>query len=147
MSNFKQKFFGVFPLENDNLIFLGGNMDKSEGDVHSEPFCYTYNTNNNMLSQSQLPFKPFDFNEKTFYPLTENSAFIIPYFNRTNPKLVIFNKKKDRVNDIQFEPKMSTPDQIDYIEQDDNVKHNLKLSQSVFPKMNSIMITQKYCPI
>ena len=138
MSNFKQKFFGVCPLENDNLIFLGGNMDKSEGDVHSEPFCYTYNTNNNMLSQSQLPFKPFDFNEKTFYPLTENSAFIIPYFNRTNPKLVIFNKKKDRVNDIQFEPKMSTPDQIDYLEQDDNVKHNLKLSQSVFPKMNSI---------
>ena len=137
MSNFKQKFFGVCPLENDNLIFLGGNMDKSEGDANTEPFCYTYNTNNNMLSQSQLPFKPFDFNEKTFYPLTENSAFIIPYFNRTNPKLVIFNKKKDRVNDIQFEPKMSTPDQIDYLEQDDNMKHNLKLSQSVFPKMNS----------
>ena len=137
---FKQKFFSVCPMEKDRILFLGGNMDNSEGEIE-HPACFIYDTKNNMVSQSLIPFKEFNFAEKNFFPLTENTWFNIPSFNRTTPKIVMFNKQSHRINDILFEPGAVTPDLVDEnIDYDDGMMKNFKLSQSVMPKMT----TKKY---
>ena len=134
---FKQKFFSVCPIEKDRIIFLGGNMDNSEGEIE-HPSYFIYDTKNNMVSQSLIPFKEFNFAEKNFFPLTENTWFNIPSFNRTTPKIVMFNKQSNRINDILFEPGAVTPDLVDEnIDYDDGMMKNFKLSQSVMPKMTT----------
>ena len=134
---FKQKFFSVCPMEKDRILFLGGNMDNSEGEIE-HPACFIYDTKNNMVSQSLIPFKEFNFAEKNFFPLTENTWFNIPSFNRTTPKIVMFNKQSHRINDILFEPGAVTPDLVDEnIDYDDGMMKNFKLSQSVMPKMTT----------
>ena len=135
IQNFKQKFFGLCHLDNESMIFLGGNMDKSEGIVDSNPECFIYNSRTNTMSPGGLPFQEFDLSEKTFYPLSATSSFIIPYCSRTNPKIIIFNQRKNKCSHIHFEANTeNTPGMVnEYL--DDNMLESIKLSQSNIKNM------------
>ena len=53
-----QKFFGVSKDEEDNIVFLGGNMDNYN---NNEIFNYKYNINLNTIELSQVPYRQYNF--------------------------------------------------------------------------------------
>ena len=89
-----QKFFGVSKsLDNNNIIFIGGNMDEDE-DKYENKKNYKYNISNNTIEYSDIPFKEYNFKEKTFLSYKEGIDYILPDFNRHYPEVIFYQKKK-----------------------------------------------------
>ena len=101
-----QKFFGVSKDDEDNIIFLGGNMDNYSD--NSEIFNYKYNTNFNTIELSKVPYRRYNFKEKTFLTYKKNIDYILPDFNKQHPEVVFFVKKNNKMEAIDYEPKMNS---------------------------------------
>ena len=101
-----QKFFGVSKDEEENIIFLGGNMDNPT--QNNELFNYKYNTNLNEIEASKVPYRKYNFKEKTFLPYKKNIDFILPDFNKQHPEVVFFVKNKNKIEPINYEPKLNS---------------------------------------
>ena len=99
---FKQKFFGVSKLDNENIIFLGGDMDKNKISSDIPLMNYQYNIKDNIIKQSETNFKQINLTEKTFLNFDTNHDFIFPDFNKACPEVVFFNKKKNKIDIIHF---------------------------------------------
>ena len=102
---FTQKFFGVSKDSENNIIFLGGNMD--DQNVNDEIFNYKYNTVSNNIEVSNVPYRKYNFKEKTFLPYKNNIDYILPDFNKQHPEVVFFVKNKNKIEAIDYEPKMN----------------------------------------
>ena len=100
-----QKFFGVSKDDEDNIIFLGGNMDNYNN--NDETFNYKYNTNLNTVELSKVPYRRYNFKEKTFLTYKKNIDYILPDFNKQHPEVVFFVKKNNKIEAIDYEPKMN----------------------------------------
>ena len=100
-----QKFFGVSKDEEDNIIFLGGNMDNYN---INEIFNYKYNINLNTIEISKVPYRRYNFKEKTFLTYKRNIEYILPDFNKQHPEVVFFLKKNNRMEAIDYEPKLNS---------------------------------------
>ena len=100
---FTQKFFGVSKDFDNNIIFLGGNMDNQN--INDEIFNYKYNTNSNNIEISKVPYRKYNFKEKTFLPYNKNIDYILPDFNKQHPEVVFFVKNKNKIEAIDYEPK------------------------------------------
>ena len=100
-----QKFFGVSKDEEDNIVFLGGNMDNYN---NNEIFNYKYNINLNTIELSQVPYRQYNFKEKTFLTYKRNIEYILPDFNKQHPEVVFFLKKNNRMEAIDYEPKLNS---------------------------------------
>ena len=94
-----QKFFGISKTEDNNIILLGGNMDEDEN-----KYNYKYNINNNTIEMSNIPFKEYNFKEKTFIPYNKNIDYILPDFNRHHPEIIFYQKKKNKLTLVKYEP-------------------------------------------
>ena len=101
-----QKFFGVSKDEEDNIIFLGGNMDNSS--ENDESFNYKYNINSNAVEISKVPYRRYNFKEKTFLTYNKNVNFILPDFNKQHPEVVFYVKNKNKLEPINYEPKFNS---------------------------------------
>ena len=101
-----QKFFGVSKDEEQNIIFLGGNMD--DYNKNDEIYNYRYNTNLNTIEESKVPYRRYNFKEKTFLPYKKNIDYILPDFNKQHPEVVFFVKKNNKIEAIDYEPKMNS---------------------------------------
>ena len=104
-SVFSQKFFGIVEDLNENIIFVGGMMDKNDkkNDINNnESMNFQYNINNNIIEKSNIEFKEISFNEKTFLPLNYNTYFILPNFNKHSPKVIYFYKNKNFIEIKEF---------------------------------------------
>ena len=104
-SVFSQKFFGIVEDLNENIIFVGGMMDKNDkkNDINNnESMNFQYNINNNIIEKSNIEFKEISFNEKTFLPLNYNTYFILPNFNKHSPKVIYFYRDKNFVEIKEF---------------------------------------------
>ena len=95
-----QKFFGVINDKNENIIFLGGNMDEDK----NEKYNYKYNINNNNIESSNIPFEEYNFKEKTFLPYNNNVDYILPDFNRNHPEVIFYQKNKNKVSLVKYKP-------------------------------------------
>ena len=95
-----QKFFGVINDKNENILFLGGNMDEDK----NEKYNYKYNINNNVIESSNIPFEEYNFKEKTFLPYNNNVDYILPDFNRNHPEVVFYQKNKNKVSLVKYKP-------------------------------------------
>jgi hypothetical protein len=102
---FTQKFFGVSKDSENNIIFLGGNMD--DQNVNDEIFNYKYNTVSNNIEVSNVPYRKYNFKEKTFLPYKKNIDYILPDFNKQHPEVVFFVKNKNKIEAIDYEPKIN----------------------------------------
>ena len=97
-----QKFFGIVKSQdNKEIIFLGGNMD---GDENEEKYNYKYNPNTYKIEISDIPFVEYTFKEKTFLPYKTNVDYILPDFNRHHPELLFFQKNKNKLSVVKYEP-------------------------------------------
>ena len=104
-SVFSQKFFGIVEDLNENIIFVGGMMDKNDkkNDINNnESMNFQYNINNNIIEKSNIEFNEISFNEKTFLPLNYNTYFILPNFNKHSPKVIYFYRDKNFVEIKEF---------------------------------------------
>ena len=99
-----QKFFGVSKDLDDNIIFLGGNMDYyTEG---NQLLNYKYNPNTNLIEASNVPYKEFNFKEKTFLKYNNNIDYILPDFNKQHPEVVFYVKNKSKVEKVNYKPNL-----------------------------------------
>ena len=101
-----QKFFGVSKDEEDNIIFLGGNMDNYND--NNEIYNYKYNTSLNTIELSKVPYRKYNFKEKTFLTYKKNIDYILPDFNKQHPEVVFFVKKNNKMEAIDYEPKINS---------------------------------------
>ena len=100
-----QKFFGVYKDDENNIIFLGGNMDNYN--YNNELFNYKYNTFLNTIEFSKVPYRKYNFKEKTFLSYKNNIDYILPDFNKQHPEVVFFVKNKNKIEAIDYEPKLN----------------------------------------
>ncbi len=96
-----QKFFGVSKDIDDNILFLGGNMDEEEKE---NKYNYKYNINNNAIEVTDIPFGEYNFKEKTFLTYKNNVDYILPDFNRHHPEVIFFQKNKNKLSLVKYEP-------------------------------------------
>ena len=90
---FPQKFFAVSKDKTgENIIFLGGNMDESN-DI-TDLKNYKYNPELNLIEQTNIPFRDFNYKEKTFLPYNKNVDYLLTDFNRQHPEVTFFVKNK-----------------------------------------------------
>ena len=95
-----QQFFGVSKDENDDIIFIGGKMaDKNKA------FNYKYNTRENMIQITNIPFFNCNFKEKTFLPFKKNIDLILPDFDKENPEIMFYMKNKNKTEVVNYQPK------------------------------------------
>jgi hypothetical protein len=99
--NFSQKFFGTSILDNDNILFLGGYMLKDSNNKNLMNF--KYNIKENIISESDIPFKEMNLSEKNSYKIDEKKDIIIPEYKKEEPEIMIFDKTKKSIKKISFE--------------------------------------------
>ena len=99
-----QKFFGVVKTNDDNVLFLGGNMDKNQDE---ECFNYKYVIEKNTIQPSNVPFQEYNLKEKTFLTYKKDIEYILPDFNRYHPEVLFFQRNKDKLSLLIYEPKTS----------------------------------------
>ena len=97
-----QKYFGVVK-NNDDIIFLGGNLDIENRELLMDKITerknLKYNISNNTIEESNIKFVEYNFKEKTFLKYSEKLSYILPDFNRYHPEVMFFHKEK---NEIKF---------------------------------------------
>ena len=93
-----QKYFGVAK-HNDDIIFIGGNLDlEGEEDKDlSERKNFKYNINNNTIEKSDIPYIDYNFKEKTFLKYNDKISYILPDFNRYHPEVMFYQKEKNLI--------------------------------------------------
>ena len=99
-----QKFFGISKTEDNNIILLGGNMDEDKEDKDETNYNCKYNISNNTIGDSDIPFNEYNFKEKTFIPYNKNIDYILPDFNRHHPEVIFYQKKKNKLFLVKYEP-------------------------------------------
>lgn len=137
--NYKQKFFGVSAIDDNTVIFLGGSIEHTN-EVEQKVNHFEYNAESNLITQTKVPLMEFELREKTFYSMTKNNSFIVPYFNRKNPMIIIFNKSKSTVRTVHFEsenePQTKTVNEFMTVNQNKR-KYNFNM-----PKGNELELSQ-----
>ena len=94
---FSQQLFGVSKDKDNNIIFLGGSLNKSENDMN-----FMYTINNNSIDCSNVKYLNFNLKEKTFIQINRTYECILPDFDRTSPQIVFYNKNKGKIELINF---------------------------------------------
>ena len=97
---FLPKYFGLAKNLDNNIIFLGGNMNNEN--ENNNLINYIYNINNNIIEASNIPFNNFNLKEKTFLKYNQNADYILPDFNRDNPEIIFYIKKKNKIEKLIF---------------------------------------------
>ena len=111
---FPQKFFAVSKdINEENIIFLGGNMDDTNDSKNLNNF--KYNIESNIIEETSIPFKEFNYKEKTFLPFNKNVDYLLPDFNRKHPEVTFFVKSKSRFEKVNYLPKPIESENIKYL--------------------------------
>ena len=97
-----QKFFGVLKNIDNNIIFIGGIMDEEDKDLIKNN--YIYDINKNEIENSNIPFTEYNLKEKTFLAYKVGIDYILPDFNRHHPEVLFYQKSKNRLSLVKYEP-------------------------------------------
>ena len=100
IESLNQKFFGVTQVDDDNLIFLGGDMSFNK-DLNKKNYLQ-YNISSNTLKSSDTLYKYINLKEKTFKNFNKNYDYILPVFNEKEPEVIFYNKKKKKIKSIKY---------------------------------------------
>ena len=106
----EQKFFGVVPkIENNRILFLGGQFLNLTNNLYPKNYEFDYNTNELILTN--INYENFDFIEKTFIPIEKNNYLQITEFrlnDKNIPKIIIYGDKNKSVKIINEEEKIKS---------------------------------------
>ena len=126
INNFNQKFFGVSKLNNDNVIFLGGDMNDENNSIMN----YSYNIPNETISKTQIPFFQKNLAEKTFIEIDENTDYILTDYPKNFPEILYFNKKKMKLTSVDFDIDKSN-EKLQRPRKKNNKKYNFDMPERI----------------
>ena len=106
-----QKFFGVTKKDDDDFIFLGGDMSSSNKNLNQKKYLQ-YNISTNTLKSSDCLYKYINLKEKTFKYYNKNYDYILPVFNEEEPEVVFYNKRKNHIKLIKFKENNNNDSQL-----------------------------------
>ena len=97
------KFFGVVKDSEESIIFLGGNI-MDEYDNFDDIKNYRYNTQQDLIEFSEVPFVNIQLKEKKFLAFNNKNDvyFILPDFYKKCPQVVFFIKNKNMLKVIDY---------------------------------------------
>jgi len=98
---FIQQLFAICKYKDDNIIFLGGNFNDINKNSNMN---FIYNISNNSLGLSNIKYKKFKLKEKAFCPFNNLYDYVLTDFPRDSPQMAFFNKKKGKIELINFSP-------------------------------------------
>ena len=88
-NSFNQKFFGAVKVDNDTIIFLGGDMNESKySDTN-----YVYKIPDETIYKSEVPFIQKNLSEKNFVDIDNKNKLVLPNYNKNCPEIFLFNKE------------------------------------------------------
>ena len=97
-----QKFFGIAKNE-DDLIFIGGNMDIDENDNEEhEKKNFKYNTTEGTIEESNVPFIECNLKEKTLLPYNNKISYIFPDCNKHHPEMIFYLREKNAIRIVKY---------------------------------------------
>ena len=99
---FSQQLFGVSKDKDNNIIFLGGSLNKNGTDMN-----FMYSINDNAIDYSNVKYLSFNLKEKTFIQINRTYECILPDFDRNSPQIVFYNKKNGKTELIDFSPNIN----------------------------------------
>ena len=98
-NSFNQKFFGAVKVDNDTIIFLGGDMNESKySDTN-----YFYKIPDETIYKSEVPFIQKNLSEKNFVDIDNKNKLVLPNYNKNCPEIFLFNKEKYNLHSIIFQ--------------------------------------------
>ena len=98
-NSFNQKFFGAVKVDNDNIIFLSGDMIESQYSNTN----YVYKIPDETIYKSEVPFIQKNLSEKNFVDIDNKNKLVLPNYNKNNPEIFLFNKEKYNLHSINFQ--------------------------------------------
>ena len=104
-TTFSQQSFGICKDKDDNIIFLGGKFNNNNKDLNiNDNYNFMYNIINSTISLSQVKYQEFRLKEKGFCPFNKLYDYVLTDFPRQSPQIAFFNKKKGKLELINFSP-------------------------------------------
>ena len=101
--SYNQKLFGICKDKDDNIIFIGGKLSNYE-ESKNDSINFMYNIENNTIGLSQVKYHKFVLKEKAFCPFNKSYDYILTDFPRESPQIAFYNKKKGKIELINFSP-------------------------------------------
>ena len=95
-----QQGFGVAKDDEDNIIFIGGDIDNN---ISERFYNYKYDIKDNMIKKTNIFFSNYKLKEKAFLSFKKNVDFILPDFNREHPEVIFYMKNKNRIEAINYQ--------------------------------------------
>ena len=150
-SHFFQQIFGICKNKEDNIIFLGGQINDNNNEKNKNYMNFMYNIVGNSIELSQVKYKKFKLKEKGFCPFNNIYDFILTDFPRESPQMAFYNKNKGKVELINFSPndilpKIISGDDKNQNQKKINIKSDLDNISSIPPngfKENNLNINTK----
>ena len=96
-NSFNQKFFDK--VDNDNIIFLGGDMSESQYSNTN----YVHKIPDETIYKSEVPFIQKNLSEKNFVDIDNKNKLVLPNYNKNSPEIFLFNKEKYNLHSINFQ--------------------------------------------
>ena len=116
--NFNQQLFGVAKFKNNNILFIGGKFheeNQSYNINNKNAMNFMLDLNKNEIGLSEVKYKKFNLKERAFHPFNKTYDCILTDFPRSSPQICFFNKKKLKIELINFSS--------DVINKDENISN------------------------
>ena len=116
--NFNQQLFGVAKFKNNNILFIGGKFHEENQNYNinnKNAMNFMLDLNKNEIGLSEVKYKKFNLKERAFHPFNKTYDCILTDFPRSSPQICFFNKKKLKIELINFSS--------DVINKDENISN------------------------
>ena len=129
--SFNQQLFGIDKDINNNILFLGGTLGGQEKNIDKNYMNFMYNIKNNTIDLSQIKYKKFNLKEKAFCPFNSTYDYVLTDFQRSSPQIAFYNKKKGKIDLINFSPDNSYKINGQNMENNNKDNHNKQNSDNL----------------
>jgi hypothetical protein len=129
--SFNQQLFGIDKDINNNILFLGGTLGGQEKNIDKNYMNFMYNIKNNTIDLSQIKYKKFNLKEKAFCPFNSTYDYVLTDFQRSSPQIAFYNKKKGKIDLINFSPDSSYKINGQNMENNNKDNHSKQNSDSL----------------
>ena len=100
---FNQQLFGVAKDKNNDIVFLGGKFNDEYTNIdYQKAYNFKLSTNKNEIVLSEVKYKKFNLKERGFISFNKTYDCILTDFQRLSPQICFFNKKKNKMELINF---------------------------------------------
>ena len=99
---FNQQLFGLAKDLNNNIVFLGGSFKNEYIIDNNNKVNFMFDVQKNEIYLSEIKYKKFNLKERGFCPFNKTYDYILTDFPRTSPQICFFNKKKSKLELINF---------------------------------------------